>query len=109
MSTPLARLRILDQISGERLRQDELWGTQDHNDGKWMIILMEEIGEAAKDIYENKQENADIELVQCAAVIVAWLESRYRQRLAGNSGTTHWVGCHKVHEGCKAHEPKGIH
>jgi len=70
---------ILGHIRTERERQDKKWGRQDHSDGDWMLILQEELGEAAKDILEGRPIEANVELVQCAAVIVAWLESRYRR------------------------------
>lgn len=39
-------------------------------------ILMEEVGEVARSIIERDDANLTTELVQCAAVIVAWLEGR---------------------------------
>ena len=71
--------QLLGDIWQERSRQQELWGEQNHDDGKWMIILMEEIGEAAKDLFENRDKEADVELIQCAAVILSWLEARGRR------------------------------
>ena len=41
------------QIHDERLKQEEKWGPQKHQPEKWMVILMEEVGEAAKAILED--------------------------------------------------------
>lgn len=69
---------ILDQIKTERARQDKLWGIQDHSLDRWLAILVEEVGEFAKDILENRIEHAREELLQVAAVAVAALESMDR-------------------------------
>jgi hypothetical protein len=39
-------------------------------------ILMEEVGEVANAVIERDDANLTVELTQCAAVIVAWLEGR---------------------------------
>jgi len=70
----------LQDIMEERARQDRKWGEQNHHDLYWLGILTEEVGEAAKSIIENAQQNAETELVQCAAVLVAWLECRRRNQ-----------------------------
>lgn len=80
-------------IREERRRQDEKWGQQDHTDLGWLAILMEEVGEAAEaichkdvdpvtepDPMSDPEGALEREVVQCAAVCVAWLESRFRQR-----------------------------
>lgn len=58
------------------MNQDKKWGEQNHRDSTWLAILSEEVGEAAKAILEGK--NLDEEVVQIAAVAVAWEESRMR-------------------------------
>jgi NTP pyrophosphatase (non-canonical NTP hydrolase) len=63
----------LQDIMEERKRQDDKWGEQNHPDLYWLGILMEEAGELAKDIIEGK--NPKKELVQVAAVALAWLEA----------------------------------
>ncbi|MEQ9027532.1 MAG: hypothetical protein RLP44_02355 [Aggregatilineales bacterium] len=66
---------ILEAISTERKRQLEKWGDQEHEQGTWLLILMEEIGEVSQDILQSKDEEYVFkELIQSAAVIVAWLE-----------------------------------
>lgn len=73
------RKDIFDMISGERQRQDEKWGAQDDaSDSKWLAILVEEVGEVAQRMLQGG-EWVEEELVQCAAVIVAWLECRRRR------------------------------
>lgn len=70
-------LKIFSEIRKERQRQDERW-PPGHDDNTWAIILTEEVGEAAREVlcggrvaraYELRQE-----LIQVAAVAVAWLE-----------------------------------
>lgn len=75
----------------ERIQQDVKWGEQNHSNEKWLSILLEELGEAATamneldPVGERKYpeiaciENLEIELVQVAAVSVAWIESLRRK------------------------------
>lgn len=81
---------VVADILNERGRQDEKWGPVpriEHDFGKWLTILAEEIGEASEAELEAKadsqpasfmpwSEQVDIELVQAAATILAWLEHR---------------------------------
>lgn len=67
-------------IYGERQRQDQKWGWP--NNGlagtdihKKVSILLEEVGEVANAVLERDWNNLEKELVQVAAVAVAWLES----------------------------------
>lgn len=76
---------IYDEVHKERGRQNILWGKQHHTPEMWMTILMEEVGEAAKEVFEgriltkpgekmgNKKLLRD-ELIQVAAVAVAIIE-----------------------------------
>ena len=61
-----------EMLAAERERQEEKWGYQQHDDGVWMLILTEEVGEAGKAALED----GDLvnELVQVAAVAQAWAE-----------------------------------
>lgn len=72
---------VLKEIADERTYQDRKWGEQNYDDGKWLKILMEELGEASKDMLELNQLGADEELIQAAAVIVVWVECRKRNRI----------------------------
>ena len=51
-------LVILDEIRGERYKQNRKWGAQTHDPEVWLAILMEEVGEAAqawlKETYEGQ-------------------------------------------------------
>lgn len=64
-------------IHAERERQDMKWGSQRHlHDDVWNRILGEEVGEVAKALNEQEPiENLRAELVQVAAVCVAWIEA----------------------------------
>ncbi len=73
-------------VSMERIKQDAKWGKQNHDNYKWLAILSEEFGEAGKALCEMiptgkpkylKQaclDNLEYELIQIAAVCVAWVE-----------------------------------
>ena len=74
---------ILEAIRLERLRQDEIWGPeQDHDSGTWLAILTEEVGEVSKSLLSMKDpaKLTEKELVEVAAVSVAWLEAIDRNR-----------------------------
>jgi NTP pyrophosphatase (non-canonical NTP hydrolase) len=71
---------VLRDVIAERGRQDTKWGDQSgHADELWLTILSEEVGEAAKEVLDARFDNtwADLrkELVQVAAVVVAWIEA----------------------------------
>lgn len=76
-------LRIFELVKKERERQDELWGKQNHPDGLWLTILVEEVGEVAREL-QGRSPNPEAarikrlreELVQVAAVAIAWAERR---------------------------------
>ena len=70
----------LQDIMCERARQDEKWGKQNHQDLYWLGILVEEVGEVAKELIEGRPHKARNELVQTAAVCLAWLECIERRR-----------------------------
>lgn len=79
---------ILNKILEERKKQDEKWGEQNHTPIEWCAILMEEVGEMAKEAHEyhfkryykdtGQLERYEKELIQCAAVCVSMLESLNR-------------------------------
>jgi NTP pyrophosphatase (non-canonical NTP hydrolase) len=94
-------LEILLQVRDERRRQDEKFGWFENPDSllpngseeKRLAVLAEEFGEVAravlergfaesKDDHERWEANLEEELIQVAAVAIAWLEAR-RQRAAG--------------------------
>ncbi len=72
-------ISAISRIMSERARQDAKWGEQNHDPGKWLLILTEELGEVAKSQLEGDRDNYLKELVQSAAVLVAWLECELRK------------------------------
>lgn len=72
---------VMANVATERARQKKKWGQQDHDDGKWALILMEEVGEAAQASLEATPLNLRAELVQTAAVVVAWVEALDRRAM----------------------------
>jgi NTP pyrophosphatase (non-canonical NTP hydrolase) len=66
-------------IVKERRNQDKKWGEQNHDDYTWHAILTEEIGEVSQAILHDRFGGAAAgtvraELVQVAAVALAWIE-----------------------------------
>lgn len=75
-------------VMAERDRQDNKWGEQNHGDGIWALILMEELGEAAKEFLEGNLKYARKELIESAAVTVAWVEAIDRRGVLRNEKRT---------------------
>jgi NTP pyrophosphatase (non-canonical NTP hydrolase) len=69
--------RVLDDVFKERQRQNKKWGEQSHDPGTWLAILSEEIGEVSRGILG--EPGLREELVQVAAVAVAWIENLDRE------------------------------
>jgi NTP pyrophosphatase (non-canonical NTP hydrolase) len=69
------KLDIFSEIHDERVRQNQLWGEQNHHASYWHTILAEEYGEVARAILEMDEENYREELIQVAAVCVAMVEA----------------------------------
>lgn len=87
-----AIMDIFALIAQERSRQRELFRKGKHqfrvcspiiSDGLKLAVLTEEVGEVAKEVNENahrastprRREKMETELVQVAAVAVAWIEA----------------------------------
>lgn len=73
------RAEIIEEIIAERARQDELFGPGNvlyttENESTRLAVLSEEHGEVAKAILEGDEQGMRIELIQVAAVALAWLE-----------------------------------
>ena len=78
-------MSALDDVAGERKRQDAKWGEQNHDDAMWFCILGEEFGELAQAVLHTKVGGRAAgtvreELVQTAAVAVAWIEAMDRRK-----------------------------
>jgi NTP pyrophosphatase (non-canonical NTP hydrolase) len=80
---------VLAEVLEERKKQNRKWGEQNHHPFAWLAILGEEVGEANKAALEThfKYPGADAdfsnyreELIQCAAVAVAMVESLDRNQ-----------------------------
>ncbi len=87
-------LSPIEWVKEERRRQVEKRGEQNHNPFRWMGTLAEEFGEAAKalnDIVESKPEanleELEYELIQTAAVAVAFIEAIRRAKGTQNVET----------------------
>jgi len=70
-------------IAIERLRQDRKWGEQNHSPTTWLLIILEELGEAAQAVLQGDPSRYYEELTQTAASSEAAMESFNRQRKTG--------------------------
>jgi len=74
-NTGLPPSEVETLIHEERERQEAKWGDQSgHSSYKWLLILTEEMGEVAKAILEENEEEAKKEVIQMAAVCCQILE-----------------------------------
>tara|TARA_R110002020_G_scaffold118984_5_gene271786 strand:+ start:563 stop:826 length:264 start_codon:yes stop_codon:yes gene_type:complete len=72
----ISRATVLEKVLAERERQDLKWGDQtDNSDSHWTVILTEELGEVAREVYEKNETDMYTEIIQCAAVCFAWAEA----------------------------------
>ncbi len=73
-----ARREILRHVSAERDRQDGKWGgvpgIDRRDDHTYAAVLTEEAGEVCRAWLERNVEELREELIQVAAVAVAWVE-----------------------------------
>lgn len=74
--------RALSAVARERRRQDELYGSQRHlPPDRWLAVIAREFCEAGNEANEHfkgratSNEKLRTELVQIAAVAVAWVEA----------------------------------
>jgi hypothetical protein len=99
--------QILSEIIAERQRQDAKWGEQNHDPMSWLVILMEEVGEASQralhmryakeeydsggqcgskeDFIEYSSEQYRHEMIQVAAVAVAMIQCFDRNKNVGEN------------------------
>jgi len=72
--------RALELVEAERLRQNRKWGDQSgKTDPVWLAVLVEECGEAAEAVLDVDEVVLFGEVVQCAAVAIAWLEAMIKR------------------------------
>lgn len=76
---PNGRQLVLTDVDVERDCQEAKWGEQNNSALMWITILVEEVGEAAKEAFEADLQKMRAELVQVAAVAVAAIECIDRQ------------------------------
>lgn len=105
-----AELRLLSPIKWveeERRRQFAARGDQNHNALKWFTILAEEFGEVARVLEERTEYKTDheeytrrleYELIQTAAVAVAWVEAIRRE---GETAKDPACACERCKEASK--------
>ena len=74
-------LEINNEVFIERMQQNEKWGVQRHPMGRWLAILVEEVGEVAEAMQDGmvSQKSTDAnnlykELIQVGAVASAMAE-----------------------------------
>lgn len=74
------RQDIFNLINRERENQTDLYGNQmDKTNGRWLPVLVAEVGEVADSLSKNTdQELLKRDLIQVAAVAVAWLETKFQ-------------------------------
>lgn len=74
MFDPVTQDDVFSLIAAELRRQDEKWGeTRDINPHVWTTVLGEEIGEVNRAVLECNPEDLCRELVQVAAVSIAFV------------------------------------
>lgn len=76
---------IIRRVIEERVKQNTKY-PEDRNLPLplWSTVLAEEVGESARAVLEHDLVNLEEELVQVAAVAVAWLEDLQYQKEKGN-------------------------
>lgn len=73
--------RAVELIQAERERQEEKFPQdRDLNPMVWLTVLMEEVGEVAKEVLERNPDLMEEELIQVAAVAQGWLEDYLIQK-----------------------------
>jgi len=83
----------ISKIKDERDRQDAKWGAhRKMNDFSWLTVIIEEIGEVARAILQNRNDDVYMELIQVAAVAVAWLECIYEFDINRQDNTDFKIG-----------------
>ena len=76
------RMIVTEQFLAERESQEDKWGEQmHHTDQFWTVILAEEFGEVAREVYEKDTHKLYNELIQCGAVCMAWAEAIQKRNL----------------------------
>lgn len=70
--------RVVNDVENEVIRADKEWGDNNpHSHSEWLSLLVEEVGEAARELNEGLGGDVDddklyTELIQIAAGVVSW-------------------------------------
>ena len=78
---PKATASVLEDVREERGAQDNRWGQQDHTPARWLIRIVAAFSAAARaglelDVRPGiSTDDLRRELIQVAAVAVAWVEA----------------------------------
>lgn len=75
-----AQALAVEHILAERQRQLDKWGEQAHHDTFWAVIEGEEFGEVCRAIFDHDDAHLYEEVVQVAAVALAWAEDMLHRR-----------------------------
>ena len=82
MEAEHVRAIVTEQFLSERESQENTWGEQiHHSDEHWTVILAEEFGEVAREVYEKNTSKLYSELIQCGAVCMAWAEAIQKRNM----------------------------
>lgn len=86
MYKSVVRQNIYEEIVQERDRQDRKFGHQKHADHIWLSLVVEEVGEVAECLNDGMNKGlVRTELVQVAALVVAWLEKLREDEYEGKN------------------------
>lgn len=61
---------VVRRVLGEMDHQDRKWAVQNQGLRTWLVVLMEEVGEACQACLEDKPLDVEAELIQVAAVAI---------------------------------------
>lgn len=75
--------KVLAKVADERLRQIEKWGAQSQTPPVWMIILMEEVGEAADELELRDIEDPELRSLIATMGILGRRSKRYLKKEFG--------------------------
>jgi len=77
--------KVTKAVLGERIFQVTKWGGhRNMSHFEWLAILVEEVGEIARAMLQNEGTRISHELIQVAAVAMAWVEDILE--FGGNDG-----------------------
>lgn len=70
-------MKLASAIASEVRSANARWGRGvDLGPETWLAVLVEEVGEVARDVLERRHDHLDQELAQVAAVAIRWMEAR---------------------------------